>query len=268
MVIRPLQNLLPSAWQQRVKSARETLTLDAWLHEVLQRPDGRKGRIFWGNEGVEALVERYATDVPRDRIHVLVSDETDRTQQMRTFEGLLGLPAGLLTPGPRDNTSLSLDRTELLRRVNVLADERAWGDSTSRALIHGGMLADLRAQPAEPGERPIPGIPGWAVDRVAELNSERAEAVRASGCRVIGDPADLVAALAAGEAQPPPDHVSLTLAAASVAGVVDAARRREERAERERRVEPRPEPGLEGIGSRRLLRELRQRVRTRLLPGR
>jgi len=269
MVIRPLENLLPSAWQQRVKSARETLSLDAWLHEVLQRPDGRKGRIFWGNEGVDALVERYAAEVPRERIHIIVSDESDRTQQMRTFESLLGLPAGLLTPGPRDNTSLSLDRTELLRRVNVLADERAWGDSTSRALIHGGMLSDLRAQPPEPGERPIPGIPTWAVDRVAELNSERAEAVRASGCQVIGDPTHLVASPGAGEAEPPPDQVSLALAAASVAGVVDAVRRREERAERESRDEPPlQEPGLQAVGSRQLLRELGQRARTRLLPGR
>ncbi len=159
MVIRPLQNLLPSAWQQRVKSARETLTLDAWLHEVLQRPDGRKGRIFWRNEGVEALVERYATDVPRDRIHIIVSDETDRTQQMRTFEGLLGLPAGLLTPGPRDNTSLSLDRTELLRRVNVLADERAWGDSTSRALIHGGHAGGPPSPTGRAGRTADPGHP-------------------------------------------------------------------------------------------------------------
>ena len=59
--------------------------MDGWLHEVLERPDGRKSRIFWSNEGVEALVERYAAEVPRDRISIIVSDESDRTQQMRTF---------------------------------------------------------------------------------------------------------------------------------------------------------------------------------------
>ncbi len=113
--------------------------------------------------------------------------------------------------------------------MNELAAERGWSDSTARSLIHGGMLVDLRSQPAEPKERPIPGIPTWAVDRVAELNRERAEAVRASGCRVIGDPDSLVAPLEAGEQETPPDQVSLALAAASVAGVVDAAVRLEER---------------------------------------
>jgi hypothetical protein len=271
MVIRPLEKLLPSAWQQRVKSSRETLTMDEWLHEVLERPDGPKSRIFWGNEGVDQLVERYGAEVPRDRISIIVSDESDRTQQMRTFEALLGLPVGLLTPGPQDNTSLSLDRTELLRRMNLLTDEREWSDSTARKLIHGGMLVDLRSQPAEPEERPIPAIPTWAVDRVAELNRERADAVRASGCQVIGDPDSLLVPPQPGEQEVPPDHVSVALAAASVAGVVDAVVRREERSEHKRATPPpppEPEPTLDSIGSRELVRELRGRARARLRRGR
>ncbi len=130
------------------------------------------------------------------------------------------------------------------------------------------MLVDLRSQPAEPKERPIPGIPTWAVDRVAELNRERAEAVRASGCRVIGDPDSLVAPLEAGEQETPPDQVSLALAAASVAGVVDAAVRLEERLENARPTPPPPEPTLDSVGARELVRELRVRVRSRLRRGR
>ena len=231
MVIRPLDRLLPSSWQQRVKSARETLALDDWLREVLESPRGWKGPTFWKNQGVDNLVERYAAVVPRDRITIIVSDESDRAQQMRTFEALLDLPSGLLTPGDHQNTSLSLDRTELLRRVNVLADERGWSDSTRRSLIHGGMLRDLRRTPAEPGEQLIPGLPAWAVDRVAELNRERAEQVRASGCRLVGDPATLAAPPQGGSAEPLPERVSLSLAAAAVAGVVDAVLRREEQPE-------------------------------------
>jgi hypothetical protein len=232
MVIRPLDRLLPSSWQQRVKSARETLTLDGWLHEVLERPGGWKGPTFWKNQGVDSLVERYAVQVPRERIIIVVSDESDRTQQMRTFEGLLGLPTGLLTPGDHQNTSLSLDRTEFLRRVNVLAAEREWSEQTRRALIHGGMLAGLRHLPAQPGERLIPGLPDWAVERVAALNRERAERVVASGCRVVGDPSTLAAPPRPGDSEPLPEHLSLVLAAAGVAGVVDAVRRHEEQAAR------------------------------------
>ncbi len=266
MVIRPLEKLLPSSWQQRVKSARETLTFDEWLREVLTVSETWRARAFWKNQGADHLVEKYAAMVPRERITVLVSDESDRTQQMRTFEALLALPSGLLTPGDHQNTSLSFDRTELLRLVNVLGVERDWSEQTRRALIHGGMLADLRRAPARPDERPIPGLPAWAVDRVAELDRERAELVRASGCRIVGDPDHLVVPPQAGDAAPPPDQVSVSLAAVCVAGVVDAVGRREEKARRARRRRP-PSPappGLDGTGSRELARELGRRVRSRL----
>jgi hypothetical protein len=272
MVMRPLEKLFPSSWQQRVKSARETLTFDEWLREVLAVDETWRARAFWKNQGAAQLVEKYAAMVPRERITIVVSDESDRTQQMRTFESLLALPTGLLTPGDHQNTSLSFDRTELLRLVNVLGVERGWNEQTRRALIHGGMLADLRRQPARPGERPIPGLPEWAVDRVAELNRERAELVRASGCRIVGDPDHLAVPPRAGDPAPPPDQVSLSLAAACVAGVVDAVGRREEKQRKAAQRRPpgpanpaRTQPrGLAGTGSRELARELGRRVRSRL----
>jgi hypothetical protein len=230
MVIRPLAPLLPSSWQQRVKSARETLTLDDWLREVIEHPDGRKGAIFWRNQGAEQLVERYAAEIPRERISVLVSDESDRSQQMRTFESLLGLPTGLLTPGDHQNTSLSLERTELLRRVNVLADERGWSERLLRSLVHGGMLRDLRALPADPAERRIPGLPEWSWEPIAALSAVRADQVRTSGCHVIGDPEHLAVPPPESEQGPEAESISMTVAAAAVAGAVDAARRRDERA--------------------------------------
>jgi hypothetical protein len=265
MVIRPLEKLFPSSWQQRVKSARETLTFDDWLHEVLAVTETWRARAFWKNQGVEQLVEKYSRVVPRDRITMIVSDESDRTQQLRVFEALLALPSGLLTPGDHQNTSLSFDRTELLRHVNVLGVDRDWSEQTRRSLIHGGMLADLRRAPEEQGERPIPGLPSWALERVAELNRERAELVRSSGCRVVGDPDHLAVPPQAGDSGPAPAQVSLSLAAACVAGVVDAVGRREAKARKGRPAAP-PTPGrsLDATGSRELARELGRRVRARL----
>lgn len=267
MVVRPLDKLLPSSWQQRVKSARETLTFEDWLHEVLEVTGTWRARAFWKNQGVGELVGKYAGVVPRDRITIIVSDESDRTQQMRTFEALLALPAGVLTRGDHQNTSLSFDRTELLRQVNVLGVERDWGEQTRRALIHGGMLADLRRAPEEQAERPIPGLPPWAVERVAELNRERAEQVRASRCRVVGDPDQLTIPPSAGDAEPPPAQVSMSLAAACIAGVVDAVGRREAKARRRRPASPTPLRPLDAAGSRELARELGRRVRARLGRG-
>jgi hypothetical protein len=59
------------------------------------------------------------------------------------------------------------------------------------------------------------------------LNRERAEQVRDSGCRIIGDPAMLERPPQPGDSEPLPEQVSLALAAAAVAGVVDAVLRRE-----------------------------------------
>jgi hypothetical protein len=265
MVIRPLEKLLPSSWQQRVKSARETLTFEDWVHEVLAVTETWRARAFWKNQGVDQLVEKYARFVPRDRITIIVSDESDRTQQLRTFEALLALPSGLLSLGDHQNTSLSFDRTELLRHVNVLGVDRDWSEQTRRALIHGGMLADLRRAPAEQDERPIPGLPAWALERVEELNRERGELVRASGCRIVGDPDQLVVPPRAGDPAPAPDRVSVSLAAACVAGVVDAVGRREAKARKERpAVPPAPARTVDATGSRELARELGRRVRARL----
>jgi hypothetical protein len=101
---------------------------------------------------------------------------------------------------------------------------------------------------------------------VAELNRQRADQVRASGCRVIGDPAALAAPAEVADLGPLPEDVSLTLAAVSVAGVVDAVRRRETRGRsvRTRRVPSAPTGGLDRAASRELARELARRVRRRL----
>jgi hypothetical protein len=270
MVVRPLAPLLPSSWQQRVKSARETLTLDDWLHEVIERPEGHKGSTFWKNQGARQLVERYAAEVPRERITVLVSDESDRSQQMRVFESLLGLPTGQLTPGEYHNTSLSLERTELLRRVNVLADERGWSERLLRSLVHGGMLRDLRDLPSDQAERRIPGLPEWSLQPIAELSRARADQVRTCGCRVIGDPGRLAEAPTASEPGPPAETVSISIAAAAVAGVVDAARRREGQAPARPAPPTAPpaqrQPGrrLERAPARELVRELGRRARRRV----
>lgn len=268
MVVRPLAPLLPSSWQQRVKSARETLTLDDWLREVIEHPDGHKGATFWRNQGARQLVERYAAEVPRERITVLVSDESDRSQQMRVFESLLALPTGLLTPGDHQNTSLSLERTELLRRVNVLADERGWSERQLRSLVHGGMLRDLRALPVDQAERRIPGLPEWALEPIAVLSRARADEVRASGCRVVGDPERLAEPPKGSEQEAPADSVSMSIAAAAVAGAVDAARRREEHTPARPAPAPRTrrEPGrrLDRTPAGELVRELGRRARRRV----
>src|SRR4051794_38174204 len=99
VVARRLDKLLPSAWQERVKSVNETRTYDAWLREVLsEERSGGAATVFWHNHDLDGLVRRWREVLPPDRVIVLVTDEADRGLQPHTFERLLGLDDGLLTP--------------------------------------------------------------------------------------------------------------------------------------------------------------------------
>jgi hypothetical protein len=189
VVARRLDKLLPSGWQERVKSSQEPRSYDEWLRQVLDgdRSSG-PARSFWYNQGLGNLLQRWRSALPADRIWVLVADESDRTQQLRTFERLLGLPENLLAPGPRSNTSLSYDRVEFYRLINQAFDAHGWDDAHRRKLVTRGLLTGLTAAPPAPTDVPLPRLPRWAAQRVAELSDERVQEVRRSGARVIGDP--------------------------------------------------------------------------------
>jgi hypothetical protein len=270
---RRLDTLLPSAWQERVKSVNETRTYDAWLREVLA-PDreSQPARAFWHNHGLQSLIERWRAALPADRVIVMVSDETDRRLQARTFEQLLGLPAGLLTPGTHSNTSLSMERIEFCRQVNLAVEQRGWVGSRTLNAPRRGLLAGLRAAPLADDESAIPPLPEWTAARLAELSAQRADVVATSGVRVLGDPALL--RHQAGVADPGSYQLPTSLPVAAAASAVEHAfarlleRARPPGPTKKRKapaLEPRPPADpLAGLSSRRLLREVGRRQAARL----
>ena len=268
---RRLDKLLPSAWQERVKSVNETRTYDAWLREVLgPGRDGQAARAFWHNHGLEPLIDRWRGALPADRVLVLVSDEADRGLQARTFEQLLGLPEGLLTPGPYTNTSLSMERIEFCRQVNLAAEKRGWVGSQRLNAPRRGLLAGLRSAPLTVDESLIPPLPAWTAARLEELSAERAAAVAGSGVRVIGD-ADLLRYSAADQADPPDlGEPPTSMPVAAAAGAVEHALARMLHQPRPRKPPKKPQPAdpLTGVSSRRLLREVGRRQAARLRRGR
>ena len=276
MTVRRLDKLLPSAWQQRVKSSNEALSYDAWLRKVLadEPPTKGPGHTFWFNHSVANIMDRWSGSIPASQFVLLVADESDRSQQMRTFERLLDVPEGTLTPGPRDNSSLTLDRIELLRRVNQIFDDRGWDDAHRRRLSNQGMLNGLRAAPPHESERPIPWLPLWAATRVAELSEQRVQEVTGSGARVIGDPELLRFTVSEhhedlGEF---PQTVQLEVAARAVEGVVEAALRLERTARKAAARKARESaagpaaaaPPVDAVRSRELLRVVARRQLGRL----
>ena len=191
-VARAYHRLLPSHWQERVKS-HERLTYDEWLHAVFD--DGATGdahRSFWNSHDIERMASLWLQVLPAARFTLVVSDDSDRLVLPRTFEQLLDLPKGLLTPVGPANPSLTMNAVELLRRINGEFVERGWSDDEYRKLIRGGVVAGLQELGSSSNDVPVPPLPDWVRPLVAERSRRRVEAIRDLCINVVGDPERLI----------------------------------------------------------------------------
>jgi hypothetical protein len=261
-VARAYHRLMPSHWQERVKS-HERRTYDAWLRELLEGDDSQEvPRSFWTSHDVEYMASRWLDVLPPERFTLVVTDDSDRDVLPRTFERMLGLPTGLLAPAESTNASLSMNAVEVLRRVNEEFAERGWSDRDYVGLVQDGMVRALQDAGRGAGDTPVPPLPGWARPLVAARSQRRVEVIERLGIDVVGDPACLLLPEQppASEAELAPDRISVEAAAQAVTGVVASALERQQEA---RRRTPRPAPAaaptLADAGRRALARELWKR---------
>jgi hypothetical protein len=227
-VVRRLDALLPSSWQERVKSVNETRSYDEWLDEVLMQPAGQAAGIFWGHHSVATQVALWTSVLPPERMTLLVADEDDRALLLRVTEQMLDLPRGVLVPTESSNASLTWNRTELLRAVNAGVRAGRWNERLHKRLVYAGLVNGLQGAPRGPDEVPIPPLPAWALDRLHELSDQRVREVSASGVRVVGDPERLrlPGAATATSGESAPSSISLESAVAGLAALLDASERR------------------------------------------
>lgn len=231
-VARRLDRLLPSVWQERVKSSNEIRPYADWLDPVLAvDADDRPARGFWHAHGLSAFLDAWRAVLPPERIVLVVGDERDHRLLPRILEHLLGLPSDFLRTEDRPNSSLSWDRVELYRRLNELAAVRGWSNAERRQYLQKAMLPGLRDADADDVPVRIPQLDAARAQRVAALSRERAALVCDSGVTVVGDPNALLVdepeADPTGALADPPTTVSVEAAARAVEGVVAMALRRE-----------------------------------------
>ena len=268
-VVRRLDRLLPSQWQQRAQSFK-TDTYDDYLHVVLD-PDGPADhpsrRAFWASHDATKVLDTWAGAAGSERVVAVVADESDRALLPRTFERLLELPDGLLQGAARGNPSLSANAVELLRRLNVLAEERGWPDEVYGRVVREASNAMKQAGRADQ-DTALPRLPGWAADRVRELSDRRADALVRSGVRVVGDP-DTLRVVEADEPQVTPvDSIAIETVVHAVEGAVVADAASEpppaRRAPQAPAAPRAPRRTVDDASTRELVRLLGARAATRL----
>lgn len=187
VTLRPLSKITPSQWQQYVQNGLRA-TFEKWLDGLLNKPPyDQPSPSFWRRHRHADLIERWANVVGRDRVTVIVVDDSDATMLMRTVEQLLDLEAGTLVPEEdRTNRSLTWPEAELLRRLNQTHVKQSWPDETYAEIIRRGVVREIKSYPPHK-DQPRISLPDWAQPALEQNARDSVAAIRAAGVRVIGD---------------------------------------------------------------------------------
>ena len=268
LTVRSFAAVLPSLWQQYVKSGHRD-ELGDFL--ALRLEDGRPAPTDMVRHDQGATVQRWVDVFGPEHVTVVVVDKRDPRRVSDTFERLLDLPPGTLHEdalrGESLNRSLSVHEASLLLAVNrLVADVDLTRDETDR-LLFKGVTKRLLDQGRPPSPEEQLGLPPWAVGPARARSRAYAEAIAASGARVVGDLDDLVGPVDDQQRSHEPSMmVPVEVAAQAVLGAISAGLGRGSdfgaRPEPEVAPEPEPEPpDLEPLPSARtrLVRLLRRR---------
>lgn len=227
ITLRGFADLLPSNWQQFVKSGHTGL-FENWLADALKGRTRRSTiKTFVKRNDQTAIVRRWVGLLGPGRVTVVIGDKRQPDLLINAFEDLLGLPRGATAARPAggyvSNRSLSAAEVELVRRLNLVISEQGYDWRRYTALIRHGVIARMQeCRRPGPDEAPVT-LPGWAAEKALVIAGRHAAAIADSGCRVIGDPAALTAPVRTVEAAVPPQDIPLDAAAEAVAGLLSAA---------------------------------------------
>lgn len=229
ITLRSPGEILPSAWQQYVK-AGISRPFDSWLEGVIADPPNRnitKG--FHDRNDQAGVVRRWADAAGPDRVTVVVLNKQQPELLYGAFEQMLALPTGMLADhaigGSSSNRGMTIEEIELFRAFNRVIRKRGveW-DDYERIVRQG---AHRRIMQNRESDEHKPALPPWAVKRAAEIGAGYAEAIAASGVRVIGDLDKLAEEVPAREYDDePPTQIPVELAAEAMAGMLSGATHR------------------------------------------
>ena len=265
LTVRDVARQIPSSWQQALQAGRD-YGFDEFVASVLSR-QGVAVRSFWNGQDVLAVVDRWLTVVPPERVHVVTVPPagSEPGLLLERFSTLLDVPVDRLDADvARRNTSIGRVQGEVLRRVNAALPERyrqrqLYGDVGKRFFATGVLGG-------QEGERAL--VPAQHEDWCREYAESVVTGVRERGLHVVGDLADLLpdpASFARGDQAVAEAEVA---AAATAALATVLEQRMDQLAESRRRPRPGPARTPPPPPRRPLPRRVAGRLRRLVTPGR
>jgi hypothetical protein len=186
---RDLGRQLPSDWQEQLKH-RSTIRLADFVAACVE--GGQRsgtGRAFWRLHDIAAVLRRWGKTLAPDRLHVVTVPPRGAPPGLlwERFATLLDVvPDAYDTDVPKPNPSLGVVECELLRRLNGRLAETLGShyDAVARLVLAGTVLAQRGSPP--------PLLPAAWRPEVAARSQQLVDQLRARGCHVVGDLAELV----------------------------------------------------------------------------
>lgn len=212
-VTRDPAGLLCAAWQEHVKHA-DRRSFDAWLTDTLKR---KPHQWYWKVHDVAAVLRRWGTAVPKDRLHVVTLPPKGSEPGLlwQRFCSVLGISPDGVNTALQANVSLGRESVELLRRVNQ-ALPRDFPEWQYLAVARNVLASQVLAGRAE--KTPITMDPRLA-QQVRDYTDRLVTDIKDAGVQVVGDLGELDVAPVAGEDAPAEPDLT-AMAVEGLAGVL------------------------------------------------
>ncbi len=202
LTVRDLGRQVPAVWQETVKN-RATTSYAEYLNEVFTDPDSGDYKFFWRAQDVSKVVRRWGRTLGMSNVTVVTVPPTGavRDELWNRFGRAVEMPdVSIELPSAAGNVSLGPAEAELLRQVNsVLPKDFPW-PRYAKAVKR--QFAENKLARRETTRILIP--PAWH-DMVNERATAMVDYLEGSGCRVIGDLAELRPQLPVAEVSGPED---------------------------------------------------------------
>jgi hypothetical protein len=210
---RDVARVIPSQWQTGARN-RSTVGWRDYVAAIVADDGNEIAAGFRRRQDVPAIVSNWAEQVSLDRVTVVTVPPSGVASSVlgARFATALGVSADGFEQPDASNPSVGLVSAELLRRVNERTEDLAWLEY--RWAFKHALARLVLAERA--GREPAMTLDAEALAWARERGAQIAEALDASGVRVVGDLADLIPTAepsAAGEPVVEPSEAELLDAA-------------------------------------------------------